>query len=160
MFNTLDMKTVSHFNNQRQAAGILFSQVLGNGRCHHFWHKLIGRENHLRYLPQAKSSSHQQQPRPGGVIQVPLHKIVGSEGRVQDFDAAFRPLASHVSDRWIGIAAARRQGVMMPPVDLIQVGDEYYVRDGHHRVSVAKAFGQEDIEARVMYRLVSVNSKQ
>jgi hypothetical protein len=38
---------------------------------------------------------------------------------------------------------------VLPPVSLVQVGDEYFVRDGHHRISVAKAFGQETIEARV-----------
>jgi hypothetical protein len=82
-----------------------------------------------------------------------LAKIVGSEGRTADFDSAFDPLRSHNRDRWIGIAAARRQGAILPPVELIQVGDTYYVRDGNHRVSVAKAAGQVEIEAQILYLL-------
>jgi hypothetical protein len=48
------------------------------------------------------------------------------------------------------VAAARRRGKSLPPVDLIQVGDAYFVRDGHHRISVARALGQQDIEAKVI----------
>jgi hypothetical protein len=80
---------------------------------------------------------------------------VGSEGRVDDFDSAFNPLTAHTRDRWIGIAVARRQGTVLPPVELIQVGDVYYVRDGHHRISVAKAEGQAEIEARILHALVN-----
>jgi hypothetical protein len=51
--------------------------------------------------------------------------------------------------RWLRIAAARDQGKVLPPVVLVQVGDVYFVRDGHHRISVARALGQQDIEAQV-----------
>jgi hypothetical protein len=49
--------------------------------------------------------------------------------------------------RWLRVAAARDQGKVLPPVVLVQVGDVYFVRDGHHRISVARALGQLDIEA-------------
>jgi hypothetical protein len=90
-----------------------------------------------------------------GVVNVSLSKIVGSEGRVRDFDNTFHPLNDHTRDRWIGIAVARRNGVTLPPVELIQVGCAYYVRDGHHRISVARAAGQAEIEARIAYALIS-----
>jgi hypothetical protein len=80
---------------------------------------------------------------------VSIAQIGGSEGRAGDFDREFNPLKDHVRKRWLGIAAAREQGVALPPVSLVQVGDVYYVKDGHHRISVAKALGQETIEAKV-----------
>jgi len=50
---------------------------------------------------------------------------------------------------WMGIAMARQQGIAMPAVQLIQVGDLYFVRDGHHRMSVARALGEAYVEAEV-----------
>jgi hypothetical protein len=52
-------------------------------------------------------------------------------------------------NRWLSVAAARDQGKGLPPVVLVQVGDVYFVRDGHHRIAVARALGQLDIEAQV-----------
>ena len=49
----------------------------------------------------------------------------------------------------VNVAVARKTGVALPPVELIKVGEEYYVRDGHHRVSVAHAFGECYIDAVV-----------
>lgn len=82
---------------------------------------------------------------------VVLNQIRGSanEGRCRDFDADFRPLQSHTETRWLNVAIARLRGVKLPPVALIQVGEVYFVQDGHHRVSVAKALGQREIDAVV-----------
>ncbi len=80
---------------------------------------------------------------------VALDLIRGSENRVQDFDVAFFPLGHHNRSRWLGIAMARKQGVAMPPVQLIEVAGLYFVRDGHHRISVARALGEAFIEAEV-----------
>jgi hypothetical protein len=85
----------------------------------------------------------------GGVTTVPLDQIRGSEGRVRDFDREFRPLKIHNAERWINIAMARIREVPLPPVELVRVNDSYYVRDGHHRISVATAFPQADIDAQV-----------
>jgi hypothetical protein len=49
----------------------------------------------------------------------------------------------------LNIAKLRLEGRPLPPVELIQVGDSYFVRDGHHRISVARAFGQTAIDAQV-----------
>lgn len=84
-----------------------------------------------------------------GARTVALESIVGSESRTQDFDRNFHPLGSHDRSRWLGIAIARLQGVGLPPVSLIQVGERYFVRDGHHRISVARALGELYIEAEV-----------
>jgi hypothetical protein len=86
---------------------------------------------------------------------VPIQQIWGSEGRSADFDSLFYPRQGHSQGRWVGIAAARMMGLVLPPVDLIQVGDGYFVRDGHHRISVARALGEEYIEAEVTLWQVS-----
>ncbi len=89
-----------------------------------------------------------------GLRTVPIRQIRGSEGRCDDFDADFRPRQGHTRERWMSIAVAWLRGITLPPVELIQIGDTYFVRDGHHRISVAKAMGQPDIEALVTVRQV------
>jgi len=85
-----------------------------------------------------------------GICAVPVRQIRGSESRSDDFDADFRPRQTRTQGRWLSIATARLMGVTLPPVELLQVHDVYYVRDGHHRISVARAMGQEYIEAEVL----------
>ena len=78
-----------------------------------------------------------------GLQVVPLDAIVGTIDRGRDFDRQFRPTSRRVRSRWEQIAAAMRRGESLPPVDLLKVGEIYFVRDGHHRVSVARALGLE-----------------
>ena len=85
-----------------------------------------------------------------GVRTVPLNRIKGSEGRSSDFDCDFNPLHARTRNRWISIAIARAQGDTLPLVELIQLGEDYFVRDGHHRISVAHAFSEEYIDAMVI----------
>jgi hypothetical protein len=84
-----------------------------------------------------------------GEREVPLEDIRGSESRQKDFDDCFHPLTDRIRRRWLNVARANDQGVCLPPVELIQVGGVYFVRDGHHRISVARTFGQTTINARV-----------
>ena len=84
-----------------------------------------------------------------GLKVVPLDAIVGTVDRNVDFDRGFLPTSPRLRSRWERINAAQRRGETMPPVSLYKVGDLYFVRDGHHRVSVAKAFGRKDIDAYV-----------
>jgi hypothetical protein len=80
---------------------------------------------------------------------VPLDQIRGSESRVHDFDGAFRPRVWDTAERWRRVAEAWLEGIALPPVELIRVGDVYFVRDGHHRISVAVACGAREIDALV-----------
>ncbi len=80
---------------------------------------------------------------------VPIAQIRGSESRAHDFDGAFRPCARRMAERWCGVAKAWQHGVSLPPVELIRVGEVYFVRDGHHRISVAAALGAQEIDALV-----------
>jgi hypothetical protein len=84
-----------------------------------------------------------------GVQTVRIDRVRGSAGRYNDFDRNFRPLQHHTKHRWLSVARARQENKALPPVELVQVGETYYCLDGHHRLSVAHAFGQVDIEARV-----------
>ncbi|MGW8251469.1 MAG: hypothetical protein ACWGO1_12565 [Anaerolineales bacterium] len=84
-----------------------------------------------------------------GIQTVPVRQIRGSEGRSDDFDRNFNPLHTRMRQRWVGVYTAWEEGKVMPPVELVQVGDEYYVRDGHHRISVAHALGNSYIDAEV-----------
>ena len=160
MVSSLDMVTISHFGiddnsplESRRKASFFFSRALSRGKRRAIWQRLRGKENQLKHLSEMPKESRGQSSLQVGVVNVSIEKIVGSEGRTRDFDRSFNPLNAHNSDRWIGIATARRRGTILPPVDLIQLGDEFYVRDGHHRISVAKAAGQAEIEAQVLYVL-------
>ena len=85
-----------------------------------------------------------------GLKSVPLDTIVGSVARRHgEFDRDFKPASKSVRGRWQGIALARRRGQAMPPIDLYRVGELHFVRDGHHRVSVARAMGDTHIDAYV-----------
>jgi hypothetical protein len=84
-----------------------------------------------------------------GPAVVQLDDIVGTVDRQREFDRRFRPTTGRVRSRWEHIAAAMRRGEAMPPVDLLRIGEVYFVRDGHHRVSVARALGRTDIDAIV-----------
>jgi hypothetical protein len=80
---------------------------------------------------------------------VPLTQIVGSEGRYSDFDNHFFPKNLHLKKRWQSIDQANMQDVILPPIKLYELGGLYFVRDGNHRVSVAKSRGIEFIDAEV-----------
>jgi hypothetical protein len=80
---------------------------------------------------------------------IPLKAIVGTVEATTDFDAHFRPTTNRVSARWQRIALAQRRGSPLPPITVIQRPDGYYVVDGRHRVSVARAIRHTDIEAWV-----------
>jgi hypothetical protein len=85
-----------------------------------------------------------------GLQVVPLDAIVGSVDRTVDFDRGLRPTSGRLRSRWERINAAQRRGEALPPVSLFKVGALYFVRDGHHRVSVAKSLGRSDIDAYVV----------
>ena len=78
---------------------------------------------------------------------IPLDGIVGTVEATTDFDAGFRPADDRVSSRWQSVARARRDGRPLPPIAVIERPDGYYVLDGRHRVSVARALGDTRIDA-------------
>jgi hypothetical protein len=85
-----------------------------------------------------------------GVRTVKVEKITGSVGRYRDFDASFLPLRESMAHRWSRIDRAYHRGEELPAVSLYKIGDAYFVRDGNHRVSVARYHGVAAIDAEVV----------
>jgi hypothetical protein len=84
-----------------------------------------------------------------GAQTIPLDSIVGTVDRAREFDRAFRPTSAKTRTRWERIAEATRKGKAMPPIDVYRIGELHFVRDGHHRVSVARELGWDAIDAYV-----------
>jgi hypothetical protein len=84
-----------------------------------------------------------------GMEAVSVDRIVGSEGRYRDFNRHFLPRREFLKSRWVSIDMAHYNEVPLPPVRIYDVGGVYFVRDGNHRVSVARMRGQTMIDAEV-----------
>ncbi|MCB9420670.1 MAG: universal stress protein [Ardenticatenaceae bacterium] len=85
----------------------------------------------------------------GGVQEIPLDRIVGSVGRYKDFTRDFLPKRASDAERWARVKAAIIDMRGMPPIEVYQIGEVYFVKDGNHRVSVARQLGTETISAYV-----------
>ena len=127
----------------------LFEHTYAAGWWYRLWAVLRRRQNQLLDLRDVVSERSIRAQRADGVQVVSISQIKGSEGRVDEFDAAFHPLQTYTESRWRSIALAWLDGRQLPPVELIRVDDLYFVRDGHHRISVARAMGQREIDAVV-----------
>lgn len=134
---------------RRQRAAEAFDKAHARGLRHQRFGGLFGRQNRLFDLDEMEHRVSLGARFDAGVQLVSISAIRGSEGRDADFDADFNPLQEHTRERWINVAVARQAGVALPPVKLVQIGEVYYVRDGHHRISVARYQGQSEIEAEV-----------
>jgi hypothetical protein len=148
----LDTIGYAHYNNKINLvakAEHLFNQARLYSQLGQLWSKLTGSSSSLLDLKTIENNNlitgrfHQ------GVQVVSVAQIRGSEGRTTDFDRHFNPLQTHTQQRWMSVAKASLSDINLPPIQVIQVGDDYYVRDGHHRVSVAKALRQTFIDAEV-----------
>jgi hypothetical protein len=90
---------------------------------------------------------------------VPIKMIVGSEGRYHDFNKYFLPKKEHLRQRWQRVDEAHLKDIILPAIQLYEIGGVYFVRDGNHRVSVAKMQGVEFIDAVVTTLKTEVNIK-
>ena len=132
-----------------QVTALAYRRVCDQARRKRVWSSLTRRSRNLLSLAEIESTGKVSKRCNTEIKTVSIDQIRGSGGRTSDFDRDFNPLKTHTKDRWLGIAQARQEGQVLPPVSLTQVGDTYFVRDGHHRISVARAWGQKEIEARV-----------
>ena len=85
-----------------------------------------------------------------GIQTIPVDHIIGSVDRYREFDRHYLPKESHLDERWIGVRSAQLQGKELPPIQVYKVGELYFVKDGNHRVSVARRQGQMYIDAYVI----------
>lgn len=124
-----------------------------NATARAFWQEIIG---HLRGKPAQLLSFEDVRTRLRlreelyrGLQDIALDAIVGSVGRYTDFTSTFLPKNAINKERWSRIYAETQGEMGLPPIEVYQIGEVYFVRDGNHRVSVAKALGQKTIEAYV-----------
>ena len=111
---------------------------------------LTRRAHRLISLNQVLDAARLEGQADRGVRDIPLDRIVGSAGtaKTRDFDPAFLPTSRRLRHRWSRVYTAMVEGEI-PPIDVYQLGDTYYVIDGHHRVSVARSLGRDTIAAHV-----------
>lgn len=119
--------------------------------------RLTGHPNHLKDLSQVREHKITTNYQPLGIRPIRIDCIVGSENRANDFDKNFLPVNNNIEERWVNIAELMLLHVTLPPVDLIKVNNYYFVRDGHHRISVARYFGQNFIDANVFEMVIESN---
>jgi hypothetical protein len=91
-----------------------------------------------------------------GLQTIALDTIIGSAGPRRDFDRRFRPTSNRVRPRWERLALARRRGEPLPPIEVYRLGGVHFVTDGHHRVSIAAAARQREIDAYVTQVLTAM----
>ncbi len=136
--NQVNVQAQTDFNKARTKE--FFSRVL---------HILRPQKNRLLNFHEIKSLLRPQGEIYRGMQVVELENIIGSEGRYRDFNAAFLPKSDHVRSRWESVDKAHIQDVILPPIKLYKVGSYFFVRDGNHRVSVARMQGVAAIDAEV-----------
>ncbi len=94
-----------------------------------------------------------------GLQVIKLASIVGSVDSTRDFDRRFRPTTARVRERWQRLALAAARGEPIPPIDVYRIGDLHFVKDGHHRVSIAMAAGRDTIDAYVTEVHTAISSR-
>ena len=110
---------------------------------------LAGRPTRLLPFEAVRDSLRLKNLADRGIVDVPLESIVGSLGRAREFNRAFLPRRESLRDRWQSIERLTEGPEGFPPVELYQVGEAYFVVDGHHRISVLRSLGTPTVEAWV-----------
>lgn len=122
-------------------------------RTRAFWQEILSlitrQQNELMNFDEVRSRFNLHEEHYQGIREIPLEKIVGSVGRYRDFTATFLPKSNKMKERWSRVYAVAHSMEGPPPIELYKVGDAYFVRDGNHRVSVARELGAKSIEAHV-----------
>jgi len=141
------MNIYPHLTNARSLLTDEFYTLKAYARRDFLFAKLFGKSTNLVIFPdQAPQKSPNRKLI--GMKDIPIEQIVGTLNRQSDFDHKFRPLKSYLQDRWVNVyLLLEKDG--WPPIVVHKVGEEYYVEDGHHRVSVARSLGMTFIQAKI-----------
>jgi nucleotide-binding universal stress UspA family protein len=129
---------IHDFRSARQKAAL--EQVLG-------W--IRGEPSDLLSYEQVSKLLRARGESPTILKEIPLDSIVGSVGRYRDFSRSFLPRDEGDESRWARVKSLTEGMDGLPPIEVYQIGESYFVKDGHHRVSVARELGSEVIEAYV-----------
>jgi hypothetical protein len=135
---------------QNQQARAQYEQCVIRAQFADLWGRMTGKMTDLVRFEDVVQLLGARQQIPKGVQSVPLDRIVGSVGRTRDFTNRFLPRPCVNQERWAGICAAFGASEALPPVDLCRIGEGYFIKDGHHRISAARTNGQLEIEAYVV----------
>jgi hypothetical protein len=111
---------------------------------------LLRSDDALLAFDDVRKQLHAHLQHDGGMREVPIEQIVGSVGRYRDFDRAFLPRQARTRGRWESIDTAYLTHIELPPIELYKIGETYFVKDGNHRVSVARERGQAFVDASVI----------
>ena len=141
------MNSYPLITNNYSFASYKFSALRMRALRHSFWAKLTGKNSKLATFPEHIQRDHPNR-KLSGIKDIQLDQIVGTLNRDSDFDNKFRPLGEHLLDRWVNIFINLDRD-NWPPILVHKIGDQYYVEDGHHRVSVARSIGILFIQAKV-----------
>jgi hypothetical protein len=133
----------------RQQAAEDFSRARGQALLSRLQHFFDSDPDHLLSFSDVKDILRPKNETYRGMQVVPIDRIVGSEGRYRDFNKYFLPKADHLRARWERVDMARLSDTILPAIQLYEIGGVYFVRDGNHRVSVARTQGIEAIDAEV-----------
>lgn len=137
-FQTSYIEGVSRFHNLRARA---------------FWQEALnllrGKSAELLSFEEIRQRLRLREESYKGLQDIPLEKIIGSVGRYKDFTATFLPRSNEMKDRWSRVYASVNSMMGVPPIEVYKIGEAYFVRDGNHRVSVARQIGAKTIQAHV-----------
>ncbi len=142
--------SASYRDREKEASREIFNTARRRAFVQDILADLAGRSDDLLSFHDVQQQLHLSEPGQAANLQeIPLDKIVGSVGRYRDFNRAFLPRAQIDPQRWMRIERLRRR-TDLPPIDVFQIGDWYFVQDGNHRVSVARARNDKTIRACVV----------
>lgn len=138
---------------QDQFAIMMGVQRFERAASHAFWQEIFarlrGQDSNLQSFEEVRVALNAWSEQEVGLRDIPMARIVGSVGRHKDFTHTFLPKPAVSRDRWSRIFVNMMGEAGLPPIEVYQLGDYYYVRDGNHRVSVARALGFDSIQAYV-----------
>ena len=141
------MNIYPSFTDIRSHVSYTFFTLRTNARRDALWAKLMGKTTKLAVFPE-EAPEKSPNRKFLGVQEIPVHEIIGTISRQNDFDHRFRPLNNYLRERWVNAyLTLDRDGCS--PILVHKVGEGYYVEDGHHRVSIAQARGMAFIPAKV-----------
>jgi hypothetical protein len=132
-----------------QYAESLFERALRQGKFRRFWSRLAGKNRHLPLLRDVRQRHKDIRVLPPQHKSIRVSQIVGTAGAL-GFDCDFLPYDQRDRSRWVSVARAMlRDSLTLPPIKVVQVGEDYFVVDGHHRVSVARILQRLYLDAEV-----------
>jgi hypothetical protein len=141
------MNIYPYFTDFRSHLSLTFFTLRTNARREALWAKLMGRTTKLAIFPE-EAPEKSPNRKFLGVQEIQVQEIIGTISRQADFDHQFRPLNKYLRERWVNAyLTLKREG--WSPILVHKVGENYYVEDGHHRVSIAQSLGMAFIPARV-----------